>query len=215
MLEHSIPSISFRGGKDFAASSNGFDAPWRIDCFGRKVYLCRAVRISDVKRFPANRRLRSPEYSLWRLRTLAMLLAFLTPAPAPAHPKPLRVPFRTSASMILIEVKIDGHPMIFLLDTGSIGTIVSLKSYRTVPFPLRTVRRDPRSPGVIGDSVPVKLDVGLGGHTWYSQNVSLMNLDGLVDVLGTHVDGILGQDILREFRYVRIDYSARVIELEE
>jgi hypothetical protein len=168
-----------------------------------------------VKRLRSNRRPRSPEYSLRRLHTFVLLLALLAPAPAPAHPKPLRVPFRTSASMILIEVKIDGHPMIFLLDTGSIGTIVSLKSYRTVPFPLRTIRRDPRSPGVVGDSVPVKLDLSLGGHTWYSQSVSLMNLDGLVDLLGTRVDGILGQDILREFRYVRIDYSARVIELEE
>ena len=146
---------------------------------------------------------------------LALLFAFFAPALTPARPKPLRVPFRTSTSMILIEVKIDGRPMIFLLDTGSIGTIVSLKSYRTVPFSLRTIRRDPRSPGVVGDSVPVKLDLSLGGRTWYFQNVSLMNLDGLVDLLGIHVDGILGQDILREFRDVRIDYADRVIELEE
>ena len=49
---------------------------------------------------------------------------------------------------------------------------------------------------------------------WAGQRVAIMNLDGLSQVLGIHFDGLLGQDVLREFHSVRIDYRAHVIELE-
>jgi len=49
-----------------------------------------------------------------------------------------------------------------------------------------------------------------------SQRVAVMNLDELSDILGVrHIDGLIGEDILRDFRSIRIDYHARVIELEE
>jgi hypothetical protein len=36
----------------------------------------------------------------------------------------------------------------------------------------------------------------------------LMNLDDLHQTLGIPFDGLLGQDMLREFRSVRVDYRA-------
>ena len=42
-----------------------------------------------------------------------------------------------------------------------------------------------------------------------------MNLGDLPERLGAPFDGLLGQDILRQFRSVRINYRAHVIELEK
>jgi hypothetical protein len=48
----------------------------------------------------------------------------------------------------------------------------------------------------------------------FSQSVSVMNLEDLSKRFQIHFDGLLGQDILNQFRSVRIDYKAHVIELE-
>lgn len=147
---------------------------------------------------------------------LAFVLLVLVPALGPAHPAVVRVPFRSAQSMILVEGKVDGKPVTLLLDTGSLSTIVSTKLYRNLNYPLRQLHRNLRSAGVSGESIPICLDLELGGHRWFSQRVSVMNLDELSDILGIpHIDGLLGEDILRQFRYVRIDYHTHVIELEE
>jgi hypothetical protein len=41
-----------------------------------------------------------------------------------------------------------------------------------------------------------------------------MNLNGLAQRFGAQFDGLLGQDILRQFRSVRINYKSHIIELE-
>jgi Aspartyl protease len=153
-------------------------------------------------------------------RLLRALLVFLlshalAPTPASAQPKIVRVPFRTVQSMILVEGKANGDTLTFLLDTGSIGTIVSTRMYHS-HYPLHRVRRSTDGPGIIGESISTRMDLELGGHRWYAQRVSIMNLDELSEILRVkHIDGLIGQDVLREFRAVRIDYHAHVIELEE
>jgi hypothetical protein len=42
-----------------------------------------------------------------------------------------------------------------------------------------------------------------------------MNLGDLPQRVGVPFDGLLGQDILRQFRSVRIDYKKHMIELEK
>ena len=42
-----------------------------------------------------------------------------------------------------------------------------------------------------------------------------MNVDELRRRFGAPVDGLLGQDLLREFHSVRIRYKAYIIELEQ
>jgi Aspartyl protease len=140
----------------------------------------------------------------------------LAPASGPAQPRVYRVPFRSAQSMILIEGKVNGDPVTFLLDTGSLSTIVSTRMYRFKRFPLPTVHRSSHGPGIEGESISVRLDLQLGSHRWVGQRVSIMNLDELSGIVGIpHLDGLLGEDILREFRSVRIDYKSHVIELEE
>ena len=147
-------------------------------------------------------------------RALLFLLLLLAPRANPANPGAVRVPFRTVKSMILIEGKIDEKRVTFLLDTGSNHTIVSVISCGGVPFPLRPAQRNGNAAGMTGESVRLPLNLTLADHTWVGQCVTMMNLDDLHQVLGISFDGLLGQDILREFRSVRIDYKAHVIELK-
>jgi hypothetical protein len=150
-----------------------------------------------------------------RLRYLILALLLLTPLPNRAHSSPLRLPFRTVRSMILVEGEVNGDPVTLLMDTGSMKTIISAKAYRLGYFSLHTALHNPQSPGISGESVAVRLDLKLANHRWVNQPVSIMNLGELNQLLGTQFDGLLGQDILREFHSVRIDYRAHVIEFED
>jgi hypothetical protein len=147
-------------------------------------------------------------------RTLLFLLLLLAPMPNRANPDAVRVPFRTVQSMILVEGKIGEKHATFLLDTGSNRTVVDVRSYGGVQFLLRRAQRKRDAAGVIGESIHLPVDLTLANHMWAGQRVALMNLDELQAGLGVQFDGLLGQDILREFRTVRIDYNAQVIELE-
>ena len=117
--------------------------------------------------------------------------------------------------MILVEGKVDGTESTFLLDTGAMGTIVSTRIYRS-HYPLRQIHRNGAGPGLSGESISVRMNLEFGSHRCYAQRVAVMNLDELSRIIGIkRIDGLLGEDVLREFRSVRIDYKAHVIELEE
>jgi len=137
------------------------------------------------------------------------------PLPIPAHSGTVRISFRTVQSLIVVEGKVNGNPATFLLDTGANRTIVGTNVYGNLRFePQRMHRREPGA-GLVGYSLRRSADLELGEHVWIAQQVSVMNLDELKQMLHLDFDGLLGQDILRQFRSVRIDYRSHVIELQE
>lgn len=125
------------------------------------------------------------------------------------------VPFRTAQTFILVQAKVNGNPATLLLDTGANRTIVSIKIYGTAQFTLQRMRQNSNGPGHVGESVRLTADVALANRVWVGQPVSVMNLEDLKQELGVNFDGLLGEDLLREFRSVRINYKTRVIELEQ
>jgi hypothetical protein len=157
---------------------------------------------------------RSSKAVALRLVLLAplFLLLLLAPNPIRANLGAVRVPFRMVKSMILIEGKIDQKRVTFLLDTGSNHTIVDVRS-GGLPFLLHPGQRNGSAAGMTGESVRLPRNLTLADHTWTGQCVTMMNLADLEQVLGIPFDGLLGQDILGEFRSVRIDYKAHVLEL--
>jgi hypothetical protein len=215
LQQHSIVPVRRRG--NLAVTASFFGASLRIDRSRFRTYSQRMTMSCHVTQFGCNI---GPGPAGRCQPLLRALLAFLLPqalalAPAPAQPTTIRVPFHTVKSMILVEGRANGDTLTFLLDTGSIGTIVSARMYHA-HFPLHRMRRTTDGPGMIGESISTHMDLELGGHRWYAQRVSIMNLDELSGILGVkRIDGLLGQDVLREFRSVRIDYHAHIIELEE
>jgi len=165
---------------------------------------------------PAHRRVvRTSSPPRRALRYFLLALVLLTPLPNRARSSALRIPFRTARSMIIVQAKVNGTPVQLLLDTGATRTIVSTGIYGEVPFRLRSIEHNSRGPGIVGDSLILPVNLELANHIWAGQHVAVMNLDGLSQILGIEFDGLLGQDVLREFRSVRIDYHAHVIELED
>jgi Aspartyl protease len=148
-------------------------------------------------------------------QALVLLVLLIVPAPNRARSGVVRVPFHTVQSMILVQGSVNGRPVTFLLDTGADKTIVSIKTYGDLQFQLRSAQRRSNGPGMTGESLRLPVDLTLANHLWVGQRVSVMNLEDLQRVLGITFDGLLGEDILREFRSVRIDYHTHVIELEQ
>ena len=147
-------------------------------------------------------------------RSLVLVILLLVPLPNRARPQVATVPFSTAQAFILVQAKVNGNPAMLLLDTGANRTIVSIKIYGATQFNLRRMRENPSGPGHVGESLRLPADVALANHLWAGQPVSVMNLEDLKQELGVNFDGLLGEDLLREFRSVRINYKAHVIELE-
>ena len=115
--------------------------------------------------------------------------------------------------MLLIDAKVNGEPVTFLLDTGANNTILDVKTYsRSLLLPSPPANRQA---GIVGNALRVRVDLELARRFLFSQPVSVMNLGDLPERVGAPFDGLLGQDILRQFRSVRINYHSRVIELEK
>ena len=146
---------------------------------------------------------------------LALFLLLLNPLPNRARPAVLKVPFHTVQSMILIEGKVNGNPATFLLDTGANHTIISARAYGHVDFDLHRLPQNTRGPGLAGGSLRLPADLVLAEHVWAAQRVSVMDLDDLNEMLKMKFDGLLGEDILRQFHSVRINYRTHTLELEQ
>lgn len=147
-------------------------------------------------------------------RVLALALLCLTPSVNTARPEVITIPFRSAESMILVEARVNDNRVALLLDTGANNTIVSTKAYGNLQYHLRSIHKNDSGPGLRGDAVLLRANLALANRVWVSQPVYVMNVDELTRRFGVPVDGLLGQDVLREFHSVRINYKAHVIELE-
>jgi len=148
------------------------------------------------------------------LPVAVLALSLLSPGSGALRQKIVRIPFREAESMILIDGKVNGQSAVFLVDTGCKRTVVTEDAFGSFKFELQRMRHNDTGPGLRGQAVRLPADVEIGTRQWPHQAVSVMNFAGIRQTTGVSFDGLLGQDLLRDFRSVRIDYSARVIELE-
>jgi len=141
-----------------------------------------------------------------------LFLVLLAPLPLPAQRQIVSVPFRSVNSYMLVEACIDGTPVTLMVDTGANKTILNARSIGRVQLPVSQPVN--QGAGIIGNALRLCVHVEIAHQCMFSQSVSVMNLEDLSKRFQIHFDGLLGQDILNQFRAVRIDYKAHVIELE-
>jgi len=150
------------------------------------------------------------------LRRLLLAVSFSLFA-STLHAQTFRVPYHSVNSMILLDARVNGKPAALMLDTGSAMTVLDVSALglsEQYAFKRSEVNRG--APGIHGDIGISAADLNIGGSQWKSHRVSVMNLESVKQRFGIkQLEGLLGQDILREFSAVRTDYKANVIEFEK
>jgi len=143
----------------------------------------------------------------WTELFLALFL-FAGVVSAQQHPRTFSVPFHTAGGMILLEAQANGKPAVLLLDTGAQTTVISPK--------LANVRsKDSRAFATVVQGVRAHANLLLSADLNYSGDFYVLDFSETSKQLGAKIDGLLGQNILRDFSAFRVDYKANVIEFEK
>ena len=127
-----------------------------------------------------------------RVLVLAGLLLF---APR-VHAQTFRVPFHTVNSMILLDGQVNGKPVVLVFDTGAVRTQVDKRAM---------MRQE--------DFAVLYIDLRI--DLFRQRDCRILARDLRPILKGIPADGILGEDRLRSFRAVRIDYKVGVVEFEK
>ena len=141
------------------------------------------------------------------MRTIVAMLLLLG---APALAGDLTVPVEVAGARhaILVKVKVNGRDRTFMVDTGATRTVVDARAIGLAEIELKLSRFRTTGPGLSGEAVDAEVaTLRLGDRTWEGRPVVVMNLDGLAPIYGRRIDGLLGQDILREFDRVAFDFK--------
>jgi hypothetical protein len=72
-----------------------------------------------------------------------------------------------------------------------------------------------KTTGANGEYVKSRVDFRLAERHWIERVVLVMDLSDASKRMGVRVDGFLGQDVLRDFAFVKIDFKANVIEFTQ
>ena len=125
----------------------------------------------------------------------AVLFAVLALA-IPSYAQTFRVPFHSVNGMILLDAQLNGKPAVLVLDTGAVQTQMDK----------RVMMRQE-------NLALLYVDMKIG--TYHHNEYRIRATDLRPMLKGIPADGLLGEDWLRSFRAVRIDYKANVIEFEK
>lgn len=125
-------------------------------------------------------------------KTLAVPLLFATLfITAHAEQKPVTLHFKSVGTLMLVDVRINGQPKAMVFDSGAQRTALNAKS-----------QHDHVLTGIID----------IEHNTWFNFPIILTNMTSMFSVLGEG-DGVLGQDFMRQFKSISIDYKTSTIIL--
>jgi len=115
---------------------------------------------------------------------------------------------------ILVAARVNDKPAVLIVDTGSDRTIISphllLNKFVSRSFPLSFLEAHRTTSAAWG-----KANLQLKNRAWKEVLVVVQDQSNLRQAFGQPIDGILGQDILGQFRKVIIDSEHHVLILEE
>ena len=117
-----------------------------------------------------------------------------------------------SANLFVIEVGLSGKACHFIVDTGAAMTMISKEmGQNTIVIHKYSVVDSTGHDSPI-DVTHVKLTVG-SAKTWVNAFVS--DMAAISRASGMKIDGILGQDLLSQFRSVTFNYRAKTITFQQ
>ncbi len=113
---------------------------------------------------------------------------------------------------MLITIEVNGRQRQVILDTGAESTVLSPSVVGATAMDVKTAAFA-SGPGMRGEAMWRQVDLKLGKNRWFDRGVAVMNLAEVSKVYNRNVDGLLGQDILREFKSVTLDFANRQLVL--
>lgn len=120
------------------------------------------------------------------------------------------IPFETNPQFgsIIIKAQVNGHPATLIVDTGSSHTILASELLQVRTLALEHADVPAKGSGYVGTAAWAKATVEVGTLKWRYRDVVVMNdLQDISKSMKRKVDGILGEDVLKEFDSVVIDFK--------
>jgi hypothetical protein len=115
--------------------------------------------------------------------------------------------------VILVSLLVNGKPAILILDTGSSTTILSPEASGLDPINLRRAGPPKNGTGFVGDGYWGEATLVTGERIWKDRRILVEDMKGITDTMHRKIDGILGEDILGEFKYIEIDFEHKRLVL--
>jgi len=123
----------------------------------------------------------------------------------------LIIPVDIDGERILVNIRVNDKAARLLLDTGAGMTLVGPK-FAKGTIELQRVNIEQQA-GMSEASVR-RLSITLGEMTFKNHVVGVLDMADVNSRTGAKIDGLLGEDILRRFRSVRISFKDKTLELE-
>jgi hypothetical protein len=134
----------------------------------------------------------------------------LTSATAEGIPIELTHPF----GLVLVRVEVNGGPATLVVDTGSSNTILSTQLVQVQGLASGAGASLSKGSGWVGRAAWIKATVKVGDAVWRDHKFLAMDdLPDISNAVGQRVDGILGEDVLKDFAVVEIDFKHRRLVL--
>jgi Aspartyl protease len=114
---------------------------------------------------------------------------------------------------ILVTVHVNGKPAVLILDTGSNTTILSPQISGLNPAQLPRADPPRKGTGFVGDGRWGQATLTIGTTVWKDKRVLVVDTKDISFAVQRKIDGILGQDILDEFKYVEINFEEKRLTL--
>lgn len=113
----------------------------------------------------------------------------------------------------LVSVRVNGKLAVLILDTGSNTTILSPEVSGLDPGNLRRADPPKKGTGFVEDGHWGEATLVTGARIWKNHRVLVADMKSITSAMHRKIDGVLGQDILDEFKYIEIDFEHKRLVL--
>jgi predicted aspartyl protease len=116
-----------------------------------------------------------------------------------------------STGTILVDAKLNGEPVVMILDTGASHSMFDASTFGLSAVQFQAARMNTHGLGLNADVVLRTANFELGNKAWKQQPVEIADLHLLSKIYGRKIGGIIGQDVLRSFASVQINYKGQCV----
>src|ERR1700733_13820833 len=152
-------------------------------------------------------KLRTRNLSVLLLIIISAAFAYSAKSTAEELPKGstgVRLVSDKSTGTILVDAKLNGTPVVMILDTGASHSMFDASAFGLSAVQFQAARMNTRGLGL-------NADVEIGSEVWKQQPIEIADLQPLSKIYGRKIGGIIGQDVLRSFVSVQINYKGQCV----